>query len=98
MARFCRTNRRHFRQLLMSLLFVAAIVAPGTLFAQQQTVKHLNPVVEKLAAGKPFIGFQSADFSLENARNLARPISIMCTWRWSTDRWILKGCIGSLWG
>src|SRR5499425_69475 len=38
----------------------------------QQAPKHLNPVIEKLAAGKPFFGVQSSDLSLENARGLAR--------------------------
>jgi 2-keto-3-deoxy-L-rhamnonate aldolase RhmA len=33
---------------------------------------HLNPVIEKLADGKPFIGFQTGDLSLQNARTLAR--------------------------
>jgi hypothetical protein len=46
------------------------IPAAGTLFAQSS--KHLNPVIEKLAAGKPFIGVQTGDLSLENARALAR--------------------------
>jgi 4-hydroxy-2-oxoheptanedioate aldolase len=39
---------------------------------RKEAVKHLNPVVEKLAAGKPFIGFQTGDLSLQNARTLAR--------------------------
>jgi hypothetical protein len=47
------------------------IFLTGTLCAQQAP-KHLNPVIEKLAAGKPFIGFQTGDLSLENARSLAR--------------------------
>jgi 4-hydroxy-2-oxoheptanedioate aldolase len=38
----------------------------------QPTPKHLNPVIEKLAAGKPFFGVQTGDLSLENARALAR--------------------------
>jgi 4-hydroxy-2-oxoheptanedioate aldolase len=46
------------------------IAFPGTLFAQPS--KHLNPVIEKLAAGKPFIGVQTGDLSIENARALAR--------------------------
>src|SRR6202165_5947680 len=46
------------------------IPATGSLFAQAS--KHLNPVIEKLAAGKPFVGVQSGDLSLENARALAR--------------------------
>src|SRR5579872_1533953 len=47
------------------------IPASGTLLAQPVS-KHLNPVIEKLAAGKPFIGVQTGDLSLENARALAR--------------------------
>src|SRR5229473_2072527 len=52
---------------------VAALVIPatGTLYAQSAP-KHLNPVIEKLAAGKPFVGVQTGDLSLENARSLAR--------------------------
>src|ERR1700694_4054884 len=46
------------------------IPATGTLLAQAS--KHLNPVIEKLAAGKPFIGVQTGDLSLDNARALAR--------------------------
>jgi 4-hydroxy-2-oxoheptanedioate aldolase len=38
----------------------------------QSGPKHLNPVIEKLAAGKPFLGVQTGDLSLENARSLAR--------------------------
>src|SRR5215470_1839765 len=55
---------------ILSVIFVGAIVAAGTLSAQPP--KHLNPVIEKLAAGKPFIGFQTGDLSLENARATAR--------------------------
>src|SRR5258707_316619 len=52
---------------------VATLVMPaiGTVFAQSAP-KHLNPVIEKLAAGKPFLGVQTGDLSLENARALAR--------------------------
>jgi hypothetical protein len=52
-------------------LALTAALMIGTLSAQQPA-KHLNPVIEKLAAGKPFIGFQTGDLSLENARALAR--------------------------
>src|SRR5215471_8837285 len=52
-------------------LWIAALAAGVTLCAQQAP-KHLNPVIEKLAAGKPFIGFQTSDYSLENARTIAR--------------------------
>jgi 4-hydroxy-2-oxoheptanedioate aldolase len=51
-------------------LWIAALAA-STLSAQQAP-KHLNPVIEKLAAGKPFIGYQTGDLSLENARTIAR--------------------------
>ena len=33
---------------------------------------HLNPVVEKLAQGKPALGVSTTDFSLDNAQGLAR--------------------------
>jgi 4-hydroxy-2-oxoheptanedioate aldolase len=33
---------------------------------------HLNPAIEKLAKGEPFIGVSTGDLSLENARTLAR--------------------------
>jgi hypothetical protein len=60
----------------IALLTAGLAAQTGTLSAQdataRETGKHLNPVIEKLAAGKPFIGFQTADLSLQNARNLAR--------------------------
>jgi len=57
---------------LRAASLAAGILAlTGTLSAQE-AVKHLNPVIEKLAAGKPFIGFQTGDLSLQNARTLAR--------------------------
>ena len=55
-------------------MFVATCIVPfiGTLSAQTAP-KHLNPVIEKLAAGKPFHGrCRLAILSLENARALAR--------------------------
>src|SRR6202790_5811117 len=58
--------------LLVGQIFIIAIVTPTGTLCAQQAVKHLNPVIEKLAAGKPFIGFQTGDLSLENARNVAR--------------------------
>src|SRR5437870_4314979 len=53
-------------------LLVMGIIAPTGTLSAQEPVKHLNPVIEKLAAGKPFIGFQTGDLSLQNARTLAR--------------------------
>jgi 4-hydroxy-2-oxoheptanedioate aldolase len=52
-------------------LLVAGIAAASPVLAAAE-VKHLNPVIEKLAAGKPFIGFQTSDMSLGNARAMAR--------------------------
>jgi hypothetical protein len=57
--------------LRIALLLVGIVAQTGALSAQE-AVKHLNPVIEKLAAGKPFIGFQTGDLSLQNARTLAR--------------------------
>ena len=57
---------------LRNALLVAGIVAQTGTLSAQEAVKHLNPVIEKLAAGKPFIGFQTGDLSLQNARTLAR--------------------------
>src|SRR5260370_8848817 len=54
-----------------ALVASGVIPAIGTVFAQP-VPKHLNPVIEKLAAGKPFVGVQTGDLSLENARALAR--------------------------
>jgi len=61
----------HNRCWAVIVWLAVGLAVPDALFAQQ-TVKHLNPVIEKLAAGKPFIGFQTGDLSLENARTLAR--------------------------
>jgi hypothetical protein len=52
--------------------FGFAFIMPSDMVSAQQAPKHLNPVIEKLAAGKPFFGVQSGDLSLENARALAR--------------------------
>lgn len=56
---------------LMSSWVLAVVVSTGTVSAQSES-RHLNPVIEKLAAGKPFFGVQTGDLSLENARSLAR--------------------------
>jgi 4-hydroxy-2-oxoheptanedioate aldolase len=52
---------------LVALAFLMSSV-PG---AQRGPV-HLNPVIEKLAQGKAFVGVNTGDLSLENARTLAR--------------------------
>jgi 4-hydroxy-2-oxoheptanedioate aldolase len=51
--------------------WIVALLWVSTMSAQTPP-KHLNPVIEKLAAGKPFVGVQTGDLSLENARSLAR--------------------------
>ena len=38
----------------------------------QQSYMHLNPVIEKLSQGKHVFGVSTSDFSLQNARSLAR--------------------------
>src|SRR5262245_59742722 len=58
------------KSLCIALLTAGIVTQAGTLAAQE--VKHLNPVIEKLAAGKPFIGFQTGNLSLDNARTMAR--------------------------
>jgi 4-hydroxy-2-oxoheptanedioate aldolase len=58
------------KYLTIALLMIGIAGQTGTLSAQE--VKHLNPVIEKLAAGKPFIGFQTSNMSAENARAMAR--------------------------
>src|SRR5215471_13766199 len=58
------------KYLCIALLMAGIAGQTGTLSAQE--VKHLNPVIEKLAAGKPFIGFQTSNLSPENARTMAR--------------------------
>ena len=55
---------------LVSSCILAVIVSTGIVSAQSES-RHLNPVIEKLAAGKPFFGVQTGDLSLENARSLA---------------------------
>jgi 4-hydroxy-2-oxoheptanedioate aldolase len=55
---------------LVSPWVLAVIVSIGIVSAQSEP-RHLNPVIEKLATGKPFFGVQTGDLSLENARSLA---------------------------
>jgi len=57
-------------------LAVIRATLTATLFApygvSQQTYLHVNPMVEKLAQGKPVLGISTADFSMENAHAVAR--------------------------
>ena len=58
------------------LLFTAVALAVALLMpswpSAQSAPLHLNPVIEKLSQGKPFVGVNTGDLSLENARTLAR--------------------------
>lgn len=47
-------------------------IAGQTSAVSAQEVRHLNPVIAKLAAGQPFIGFQTSNLTAENARAMAR--------------------------
>ena len=58
------------KYLHIALLMVGIAGQTGTLSAQE--VRHLNPVIAKLAAGQPFIGFQTSNLTAENARAMAR--------------------------
>src|SRR3954463_15294472 len=58
------------KSLRMALIVAGIVTQTSALTAQE--VRHLNPVIEKLAAGKPFIGFQTGDLSFQNARTMAR--------------------------
>src|SRR5712675_629791 len=69
--KYLRSRRLRIAFLGIALLVMGIIAPTGTLSAQEPE-KHLNPVIEKLAAGKPFIGFQTGDLSFQNARTLAR--------------------------
>ena len=48
-----------------------ALLMPTWPSAQTRPL-HLNPVIEKLSQGQPFVGVNTGDLSLENARTLAR--------------------------
>ena len=58
------------KYLQIALLTLGIAGQAGTLSAQE--VRHLNPVIAKLAAGQPFIGFQTSNLTAENARAMAR--------------------------
>ena len=56
------------------LIAVVALILSGTLRAQLPPLKpaHLNPMIEKLAAGQAVFGPIISDFSMSNARTWAR--------------------------
>lgn len=63
----------------LKLLLAAAPLGAALLFEPGPSAQgpsaspvHLNPVIDKLAKGQPFVGVSTGDLSLENARTLAR--------------------------
>jgi 4-hydroxy-2-oxoheptanedioate aldolase len=57
---------------VVTVAVIAAFVVPPNTPSAQQPYLHLNPAIEKLAAGKPMIGTQTDDMSLQNCHALAR--------------------------
>jgi len=56
----------------LTVLAAGAAVLMTSVSLAQRAPAHLNPVIEKLAQGKAFVGVNTGDLSLENARTLAR--------------------------
>jgi 4-hydroxy-2-oxoheptanedioate aldolase len=54
-----------------SIIAAGLLVTAGYAHSQEQRT-HLNPVIEKLAAGEPFIGVSTGDLSISNANELTR--------------------------
>ena len=59
-----------YASFVVALAGVALLMSSGP--AAQQAPVHLNPVIAKLSQGKAFVGVNTGDLSLENARTLAR--------------------------
>ena len=55
----------------LAAVVAVALLVPSRPSAQTAPV-HLNPVIDKLSQGKPFVGVNTGDLSFENARTLAR--------------------------
>ena len=61
---------RRLLALIAAVSGLALLMSSGP--AAQRGPVHLNPVIEKLSQGKAFVGVNTGDLSLENARTLAR--------------------------
>ena len=61
---------RRLLVLMAAVSGLALLMSSGP--SAQRPPVHLNPVIEKLAQGKAFVGVNTGDLSLENARTLAR--------------------------
>jgi 4-hydroxy-2-oxoheptanedioate aldolase len=62
---------RSARSAVIATTVISALMFAAIPFAQQAPA-HLNPVIEKLAQGKPFFGVSTSDLSFVNAHMLAR--------------------------
>jgi 4-hydroxy-2-oxoheptanedioate aldolase len=60
------------RPIVAGAAFVALLVLLASASLAQQVPLHLNPAIEKLAQGKPIIGTNTNDLSLQNCHSLAR--------------------------
>ena len=60
------------RHLLLIAPLAAGLVAAGSAAEAQERTRYLNPVIERLASGEPFIGVSTGDLSFANANALAR--------------------------
>lgn len=60
------------RFLFFTVAAVAVVLLMPSWPLAQTTSLHLNPVIAKLSQGQPFVGVNTGDLSLENARTLAR--------------------------
>jgi len=61
---------RRFSFCSVAVAGIAFLMSAGS--AAQQAPVHLNPVIAKLAKGEAFVGVNTGDLSLENARTLSR--------------------------
>ena len=65
-------GRVQMARVIVATAFIAALVALAGIAPAQQAPLHLNPAIEKLAQGKPIIGTQTDDMSLQNCHSVAR--------------------------
>jgi 4-hydroxy-2-oxoheptanedioate aldolase len=61
---------RRYSLFVVVLASIILVMASGPV--AQQAAVHLNPVIAKLAKGEAFVGVNTGDLSLENARTLSR--------------------------
>src|SRR5678816_4942789 len=60
------------RFLLLTVVVAGISGLMTSVSVAQRAPVHLNPVIEKLSQGKAFVGVNTGDLSLENARTLSR--------------------------